>query len=57
MHPPVRFYRSTREAFPSERFHSIFGPYRPPLRFWRVFSYFCLFALFALFGVLLAYRG
>lgn len=23
-----RFYRSTREAFPAERFPAVFGPYR-----------------------------
>jgi hypothetical protein len=25
-----RFYRSTREAFPVERFPAVFGPYRRP---------------------------
>lgn len=27
---PPRFYRSTREAFPCERFPATFGPYRRP---------------------------
>jgi hypothetical protein len=27
----MRFHRSTREAFPCERFPAVFGPFKPPL--------------------------
>lgn len=52
-----RFYRSTRDAFPAERYPAVFGPYRQPGRWLLPLGYFCLFGLFALMGVLLAIRG
>lgn len=53
----ARFCRSTREAFPAERYPAVFGPYRAPARWLLPLGYLCLFGLFALLGVLLAWRG
>jgi hypothetical protein len=53
-----RFHRSTREAFPSERFPAI-EVYRRPWaeRFSRLFGWLVTFGLLAFLGVLLAIRG
>lgn len=53
-----RYARSTREAFPAERFPAV-EIYRAPLlaRWWRPFSYLCLFGTFGAIGVILAWRG
>lgn len=51
------FHRSTREAFPCERFPAVFGPYRAPGRWLLPLGYACVFGLFAGLGVLLAWRG
>lgn len=51
-----RFYRSTREAFPVERFPCFFGPYQrstPIRQALRVFAWLCAFAFI---GVLMAWR-
>jgi len=51
-----RFYRTTREAFPCERFNTVEGPYRRTgwlVEFLQ--AAFCL-SLFALLGVLIAWR-
>jgi hypothetical protein len=52
-------YRSTREAFVSERFPAVFGPYRRGFggRAWRLTSHVLFWALIAGLGVLLAWRG
>lgn len=53
-----RFARSTREAFPWERYPAI-EVYRAPLlhRWWRVIGNLSLLALLAGIGVMLAWRG
>jgi len=52
-----RFARSTREAFPCERYPAVFGPYsRPPM--WRaVVGFLAFFALIAGLGVIATWRG
>lgn len=54
----TRFYRSTREAFPHERYPAI-EVYRAPVlhRVWRAIGWVCTFGLLAAIGVLLAWRG
>ena len=52
----TRFYRSTREAFPCERFPATFGPYRRNT-FARQFARVSVWlGAFALMGVLIAWR-
>jgi hypothetical protein len=53
-----RYYRSTREAFPCERFPAI-EFYRRPWaeRFSRLLGWLTTFGLLAFLGVLLAWRG
>lgn len=51
-----RYFRSTREAFPCERFPAVFGPFERPApikQALRVFAWFCAFAFI---GVLMAWR-
>lgn len=48
-----RFYRSTREAFPCERFPAVFGPFRNEFRR-QLLRVAVWFVLFAGLGVLLA---
>jgi len=52
-----RFYRSTREAFPSERYPAI-EHYSSPLllRWWRPLSWMLFWGLWAFIGILLAWR-
>jgi len=52
-----RFYRSTREAFPVERFPAVFGPYRKrSSALAELAQAAAALALFALLGVLIAWR-
>lgn len=51
-----RFYRSTREAFPFERFPAVFGPYRSRRLSWFLYRALGWMTLAGL-GVLLAWRG
>ena len=48
-----RYYRSTREAFPCERFPAMFGPYRNDARH-KLLRIAAWFALFVGLGVILA---
>jgi hypothetical protein len=52
-------YRSTREAFVSERFPAVFGPYRRAFlsRAARLASHVMFWTLLAGLGVLMAWRG
>lgn len=51
-----RHYRSTREAFPVERFPALFGPYSRPT-FRRQLARVCVWlGAFALMGALIAWR-
>ena len=52
----LRFYRSTREAFASERFPAVFGPYRR-LRWGQTAVIVATMAIWAAIGVMLAWRG
>jgi len=45
-----RFYRSTREAFPCERFPATFGPYRRPTFVRQALRVALWLAAFALMG-------
>lgn len=52
-----RFYRSTREAFPVERFPAVFGPYRKPSSALSELAQLVgVVALFATLGVIAAWR-
>jgi hypothetical protein len=49
-----RYYRSTRAAFPSERFPACFGPYRRESGFIRqAIGTVCVLGLFAIIGALI----
>jgi hypothetical protein len=52
-----RFYRSTRMAFPCERFPAVFGPYRSKSPIRQALEIFAVLALFAIIGVILGARG
>lgn len=50
----ARFYRSTAEAFPCERFPAVFGPYRRESSFLRqALAAVCVLGLFAFIGALI----
>ena len=49
-----RFYRSTREAFPVERFPAVFGPYSRPTFVAQAARVAAWLALFAFIGALMA---
>lgn len=49
-----RFYRSTRETFPCERFPATFGPYRRPSFVRHAVALVAVLALFATIGALMA---
>jgi hypothetical protein len=50
----MRFARSTREAFASERFPACFGPYRRESGFIRqAIGTVCVLGLFAIIGALI----
>ena len=49
-----RFYRSTREAFPCERFPATFGPYRRNSFVRQAARVSAWLALFAIIGALMA---
>jgi hypothetical protein len=49
-----RYYRSTREAFPGERFPAVFGPYSRPTFIRQAARVTAWLALFATIGVLMA---
>lgn len=52
-----RFYRTTREAFPCERFPAVFGPYRKPSSaLVEVAQLAAILVLFAILGVIAAWR-
>ena len=52
-----RFYRTTREAFPIERFPAVFGPYRKrSIALAELAQAALCLSLFALLGVLIAWR-
>ena len=48
-----RYYRSTREAFPVERFPAMFGPYSRPTFIRQAARVAAWLALFALMGILI----
>lgn len=49
-----RYYRSTRAAFPSERFPACFGPYRRPSGFiGQAVRTVCVLGLFVFIGALI----
>jgi hypothetical protein len=50
-----RMRRSTREAFPAERFPAVFGPYRARGRWLLPLGYLCLAAIVA--GLALSMRA
>lgn len=52
----ARHYRSTREAFPVERYPSMFGPYRRDTFARQLVRLIVLLGAFALMGVLIAWR-
>lgn len=52
-----RFARSTREAFPCERYPAIFGPYKRPSMWGAVLGFLAFFGLIAALGVLATWRG
>lgn len=52
-----RFPRSTREAFPAERYPAVEGPYRPGAWWLRAVGWVVTLALLATIGVMLAWRG
>ena len=51
-----RYYRSTREAFPCERFPATFGPYRRNTFARQLARVSAWLGAFALMGVLIAWR-
>jgi hypothetical protein len=51
-----RFYRSTREAFPCERYPALFGPYRRDTFTRRIARGLAWFVSFAAIGLILAWR-
>ncbi len=51
-----RYYRSTREAFPVERFPALSGPYRRPTFRRQLARVVAWLAAFALMGALIAWR-
>lgn len=48
----MRYHRSTREAFPCERFPAVFGPYRRPGHN-RLICWLLVLACFAWIGALI----
>lgn len=52
----TKTYRSTREAFPVERFPALFGPYRRTTFARQLARVAAWFGAFAAIGVLLAWR-
>lgn len=52
----ARFYRSTAEAFPCERFPAVFGPYRRDTFTRQLLRAVVCLGSFALIGVLIAWR-
>ena len=52
----TRHYRSTREAFPVERFPAVFGPYRRNTFARQAARVTAWLGAFALMGVLIAWR-
>jgi len=52
----MRFYRSTAEAFPVERFPAVFGPYRRNTFARQLARVSAWLGAFALLGALIAWR-
>lgn len=52
----ARFYRSTAEAFPCERFPAVFGPYRRDTFTRQLLRAVVCLGSFALIGALIAWR-
>ena len=52
----MRFYRSTAEAFPVERFPALFGPYRRDTFARQLARVAAWLGAFALMGALIAWR-
>ena len=52
----TRYYRSTREAFPAERYPAVFGPYSRPSFASALWRFTALMCLFAAIGALIGWR-